>query len=53
MVRNNGVIGGGNTPNKKIILKEARDNTFQNYSFESTDHQIDNLDEKQITMMLI
>ncbi|MCI6614704.1 MAG: hypothetical protein MSC51_02535 [Mollicutes bacterium] len=39
--------------NEKIILyqksniKEAIDNTLKNYSFESIDHQIDNLDSTQ------
>ena len=39
--------------NEKMILqqksniKEAIDNTVKNYSFESIDHQIDNLDSTQ------
>ena len=32
---------------QKSNIKEAFDNTVKNYSFESIDHQIDNLDSTQ------
>lgn len=32
---------------QKSNIKEAIDNTVKNYSFESIDHQIDNLDSTQ------
>ena len=44
---NDNPINGGDKPTKEVTFKEAVDNTIKNYSFESVDKQIDNLDATQ------